>query len=174
MSGSIYSYQGQTVLQDLDDNRQGNYRRGTRKERKEKRVMALKIINRLTDTYGDLDNVPEVSLDAIYLYMARMWLGVFNDEFVKIDVTKLRQRIVYLARRHKMTQTEVYQLLAYGLDIGVQTIKDKTYNNRFTGTEADLVWRQLKKLEEIKDLKIVIQSYEREIIQKQKRRKRSV
>lgn len=129
----------------------------SRESRKKKRVRALSILNRLIVDYGDIGNVPESNPS---LKQAREWLGVYDDDIQETNVMNLRQRVAKLARKHKLRQSDIYKLLGYYLDVSMQTVKDKTYNNRFTVVEVTLVWNSLAELERTDNLSVLVRAYE--------------
>lgn len=142
---------------EMDFVRENKRKAESREVRSSKRRKAIRIINSLTAEYGDIGKVPESNA---LLQQAREWLGVFDDDIQETNVINLRQRVARLARKHKLRQSDIYQLLGYYLDLSMQTVKDKTYNNRFTVIEVALVWDGLAELEGTENLHILVRAYE--------------
>lgn len=142
---------------EMDTVRESRQKVESRDSRKKKRNRALSILNRLILDYGDIANVPESNPS---LKQAREWLGVYDDDIQETNVMNLRQRVAKLARKHKLRQSDIYQLLGYYLDVSMQTVKDKTYNNRFTVVEVTLVWNSLAELERTDNLSVLVRAYE--------------
>lgn len=161
--GNIVDSKGATkkdvrqFFDEMDLVRENKRKVESREARSSKRRKAIRIINGLTEEYGDIGKVPESNA---LLQQAREWLGVFDDDIQETNVINLRQRVARLARKHNLRQSDIYQLLGYHLDLSMQTVKDKTYNNRFTVIEVALVWDSLAELESTENLHILVRAYE--------------
>lgn len=153
----LFNYKTNKFFEEVESIREVQPRMGSRAERKEKRRKALAIINLLTEEYGDVGDIPD---SKTAYHQARKWLGVFDNNFMDTDVEQLRERVGNLARRHRIPQTAVYKLLAYYLDINMQTVKDKAYHNRFTVSEVRSLWPQLERLEQVVNLGLIVKKYE--------------
>lgn len=156
MEQSLYVNSHGNFFEEIEDLRVTRKRLSSREERRETRIKAISLIDELSIEFGDIASIPD---DHPKMLKARMMLGAYDDEVTKTNVRALRRRVAGLAKEHRIPQSDVYRMLAYYLDLSAQTVKDKAYNNRFTRFESEFIWEQLRMLEKIKNLGVVIHLY---------------